>query len=384
MSYNGSEGPAARVRGTGLMPGLPPDGPTASGRVMHVKPYLKRTLLALLCLAIAALCALGGVRLYRLLAFTAGDYTFAVLDDGTAEIRNYRGRATSLAIPSTLKKRAVTRIGMKAFNWRFYLTDVAVPDGVVAIDEGAFAGCYGLKEVRLPKGLEEIGENAFSGCRSLGGVTLPDGVTAIGGGAFDHCSGLTSIPANPFTDCRALAEIAVSDGHPALRVEDGALYDRAEARLICCPYGRAEGRFAVPAGTRRIGDGAFLDCDRLTGVDLPEGIEALGDHAFSGCARLEAVEIPAGTTGIGNAAFSGCAGLTRVAVPDGVTEIGYLAFYDCAALESIALPASVTAIGSGAFIGCRRLTVTVEAGSYAEQYCINNGLTCIRAASGHM
>lgn len=348
-----------------------------------MKPAVKRAILVLSILMLVALGTLAAIRIYRFFAFTDGDYTFVVLQDGTAEIRNYRGSAKALVIPSTLKKRPVTRIGAKAFNWRFFLTDVAIPEGVVAIDEGAFAGCYGLKNVSLPESLEEIGRRAFADCRGLKQLTLPEKVTAIGSGAFDRCLGLTtinlpdsviSIPANPFTGCKALEEIAVSPSHPELYMADGALYDRAAARLICCPYLRAEGRFAMPEGTVIVGVGAFQDCDRLTGVDLPESLETISDHAFDGCTHLETVRIPEGVTAIGNAAFSDCSGMTGIVVSNGVKEIGYLAFYNCASLKDITLPAGIADIGGGAFIGCRDLVVTLTEGTYAETYCRNNNL----------
>ena len=156
-----------------------------------MKTTAKRLIAAALCLALTALGVIVAVRIYRLLAYTAGDYTFAVLDDGTAEIRKYRGGAATLQIPSTLKKRRVTRVGMRAFEWRFPLRNVTVPEGVVAIDEGAFAGCYALSTVKLPGSLTVIGERAFANCRSLEQVTLPEGLTALGGMAFDGCGRLT-------------------------------------------------------------------------------------------------------------------------------------------------------------------------------------------------
>ena len=70
-----------------------------------MKLTAKRLTIFLLSLVLAALAAFAAVRIIRLLAYTVGDYTFAVLEDGSAEIRNYKGSAASLSIPSTLRNR---------------------------------------------------------------------------------------------------------------------------------------------------------------------------------------------------------------------------------------------------------------------------------------
>lgn len=54
--------------------------------------------------------------------------------------------------------------------------------------------------------------------------------------------------------------------------------------------------------------------------------------------------------------------------------IGKTAFYNCDNLSSIILPESVSFIGDEAFTGCDKLIVQVPEGSYAEQYCEENGI----------
>ena len=247
----------------------------------------KRLLIALLCLALAVPAGFGIYRLIDYLTTTSGDYRFVVLQDGTAEIRNYRGRATKLELPSVLKEHPVTRVGAKAFNWRFYVTDVAIPRGVTAIDEGAFAGCHALTGLTLPGTLEAIGESAFSGCRKLAKVALPDGLATLGGRAFDQCASLTDIaipasvadiPANPFTRCDHLTGLTVADGHPSLSVEDGMLYDTANSRLICCPAAMI-GRIRVPGSVSMILPYAFCNSG-MTDVFLPDTVLDISSIAF--------------------------------------------------------------------------------------------------------
>lgn len=222
--------------------------------------------------------------------YECGDYTYALLEDGSAEIMKYNGSALVLEIPAELDGHAVSSIGDEAF---------------------IFAG---LTSITLPDSLTAIGDLAFSHCSGLTSVTLP--------------SGLTDVGANPFGKCDRLTEIIITPDHPALATIDGALYSKADKRLICYPNG--------------------LISDTCT---VPEGIKIIGDCAFSGCSVL-----------------------TSVTLPDSLTSIGDKAFSDCSSLTAVSIPDNLTSISRNAFDGCDRLTLTVPRDSYAKEYCDEHGL----------
>ena len=75
--------------------------------------------------------------------------------------------------------------------------------------------------------------------------------------------------------------------------------------------------------------------------------------------------------------FQYCENLVEVVISNNVTSIGDSAYGFCESLVNVTIPDSVTEIGWGAFAGCPDLTLTVGHDSYAEQYCIDNGLTYI-------
>lgn len=79
---------------------------------------------------------------------------------------------------------------------------------------------------------------------------------------------------------------------------------------------------------------------------------------YSGSA--EELEVPAEldghpVTSIGDGAFCNCDSLTGVTIPDGVTSIGEGAFAFCESLARIAFPNSVTFIDASPFVGCSQL-----------------------------
>ncbi len=66
-----------------------------------------------------------------------------------------------------------------------------IPDGVKAIEYGAFLMCKSLQEVVLGNGIKKIDGVAFDSCRKLKSITIPKSVTQIGENAFQYCGSLT-------------------------------------------------------------------------------------------------------------------------------------------------------------------------------------------------
>ncbi len=69
----------------------------------------------LLALTLLLCCAAASAETAERETFTSGDYTYALREDGMAEITKYSGKAEKLTIPDTLDGHAVTAIGDSAF-----------------------------------------------------------------------------------------------------------------------------------------------------------------------------------------------------------------------------------------------------------------------------
>lgn len=89
---------------------------------------------------------------------------------------------TGLKLPAGL-----TKIEKLSFAFMAGLkTEVAIPEGVTEIGEGAFECSY-MPSVRLPSTLKKIEKQAFMHAHNLTKITLPDGLETIGDEAFDGC-----------------------------------------------------------------------------------------------------------------------------------------------------------------------------------------------------
>ena len=302
-------------------------------------------------------------------AYTIPQGTLEIGDDAFYRCESLR----SVSIPDS-----VTRIGRSAFE-ETGLTSVSIPDSVTQIDTAAFRDCRSLTSVTIPGSVTQIARFTFFECKSLRSVSIPNGVTRIEDDAFYGCCALKSVSisdsvnavdGNPFAGCSSLKEFRVSADHPALAFIDGALFSKPDMTLISYAGGFGATEYAVPQGTRNIGDQAFSECSGLRSVSIPGSVTGIGKEAFSDCESLTSVSIPDGVEQIGDSAFFGCDSLKAVTIPDSVKRIGLNAFFDYtydAGLDEYYPPS---------------VTFTVGRGSCAEKFCRANYLEYRYADAG--
>ncbi len=277
----------------------------------------------------------------------SGDFKYEILDDGTAEITDYTGKATELEVPGELDGYRVTSIGKWAFERCSSLVSITIPDGVKTIGEYAFSECSRLTDVTIPDSVTTISFHAFYGCSSLGSIIIPDGVTTIRNYAFYECSSLasitipdsvTAIGGGVFTGCDNLEKIEVDENNDFFCSVNGVLYNKAFTKLLQYPCGKRNTFFSVPSGVQCIDINAFYGCTSLAVITIPDGVTTILRGAFEGCSNLVSVTIPDSVTDIGEYAFLDCSSLTSIAIPDSVTYIdiyalGYYYYDDDAILK---------------------------------------------------
>ncbi|MBR3600863.1 MAG: leucine-rich repeat domain-containing protein [Lachnospiraceae bacterium] len=282
-------------------------------------------------------------------------------------------------------EEGITAIGDSAFAHYDELVRVEIPDSVKIIGNAAFRGCKNLKLEKLTTTGRTIKNNAFSGV-SIEEVEISESLVVdryytFRGANINQVSfeeGIRVLPAYLFNECDSIEEIR------------------------------------IPDSVTEIGDSAFAYCDNLKKVEIPDSVKIIRRAAFNGSTNLKLEKLTTTGRTIENSAFSGvsigeveiseslvvdryytfrganinqvsfeegisvlpaylfneCDSIEEVRIPSSVTEIGESAFGYCDNLKAMEIPSGVNQIGRNAFGGCKNLTLSVRAGSYAEQYAI--------------
>lgn len=202
------------------------------------------------------------------------------------------------------------------------LNNVVVPEGITTINESTFRYCTALTDITLPSHLTNINEYAFANCTALEQITLPATLTAIqdfgfafdsklknlefhevmygiGKKAFQDCSAMTylhfkninsmSVGEDAFIGCTGLKMVDV-DNIDAW-VKTNFTNEKANPLYFSKTIGKngmAYNRIKVPSASY-INQFVFVNCDKLTHVDLPATVETVSDHIFMGCTALKSV-----------------------------------------------------------------------------------------------
>ena len=232
----------------------------------------------------------------------------------------------------------------------------SIPDGILMIENGAFARCSKLTSITIPNSVTMIGEGAFSGCSRLTSITIPNSVNRIGKGAFSGCSKLTSITIpnsvtmigeGAFLGCSSLTDITIPNS--VIKIGEYTFHGCSSLTDI-----------TIPNSVKAIEKFAFAYCSSLTNITIPNSVIKIGEYTFLGCSSLTDITIPNSVKAIEKFAFANCSSLTNITIPNSVTSIGAGAFRGCLKLTSITIPNSVKSIGQGAYPNAKSVKISAE------------------------
>jgi hypothetical protein len=141
---------------------------------------------------------------------------------------------------------------------------VEIPDSVISLPEGLFAGSSSLKAVKLPRFLRVLPDRLFADCPLLQKIVMPAEVDSLGFGTFSGCTSLKSIPFR------------------------AGLVELPSEVFSCCTSITS---LVIPDTVRVIRRGAVSGCALLETVVLPSSLEKLEKEAFTGCTSLRHIRI---------------------------------------------------------------------------------------------
>ena len=365
----------------------------------------------------------------------------------------FSGISDSFAFPEFVYFTNVTELPASAFS-NSNITEIVLHDGITTIGEYCFADCSALKNVyvhtedglgndvytrTLPSQITSIEEGTFLRCSSLTQLALPEGVVAVedyafGGTGFKNAilptteegdnylkfpRTLATIRGNAFEERKWTPETTtnrlrsleiptgltlttneilrgrhyerflVEEGHAKYAVIGGVLmssggdtlmrfppvnhgYDTYEipSVLLVYPYaffavkGLDELTTFENSTIQTLQEGFCMDSD-IKEVNLSQCniIPELPENAFKNCSKLETISLPtAGTLKkIKTHAFDGCSSMTAITIPYGVEEISCdpngnsYTFVNCDALQEIEFPDTVVKMSRYAVDDCDSL-----------------------------
>jgi hypothetical protein len=140
--------------------------------------------------------------------------------------------------------------------------------------------------------------------------------------------------------------------------------------------GNAES-YIIPDYVTKIDEMAFQNCDSLNSITIPNGVVTIEEEAFQWCHKLSSITIPDSVKSIGREAFFDCWALSDVKLSKSMTKIEPNTFSECYGLKNITIPSSITKINDDEFENATNLTITGQAGSYAETYAKAHNYTFV-------
>ncbi len=167
-------------------------------------------------------------------------FDYAVNDDTTVTITNYKGKLDEIRIPSKISGLTVSAVADGVFKdfEGIDVTVISIPDTVKHIGASTFEGRDGQNIVVVGE-LDSVGEKAFDGCAKLASVKLSDK--------------LEKIPFRAFAECVTLEEVNIAEG------------------------------------VKVIGEDAFKNCASIKTIVIESKDFSVENSAFSGCDGLVTV-----------------------------------------------------------------------------------------------
>lgn len=286
--------------------------------------------------------------------YVSGKFTYKILEDGTAELRDYSGSAAAVTIPETFYGRKVTGI-YGAFS-STAVTSVTIPNTVKRIGALTFFACKNLKSIELPDSVEYIDGSAFVYCNSLETFIIGSGLKKVHENAFDTFN---------LDQQYGIKEFIVDSDNPYFTSKDGVWYSKDMTTLVKYPYANERIVYEIPEGVETIAENAFHRCEELRKVVFPSTLKTVKSGAFDWAYKLSEVVLNDGLEVIEDSfartdirtlhlpesviqATFWETGLRYIALPESYT--GWVSFWDqYDTFISAYIPKGVSEIGCDAF-----------------------------------
>lgn len=239
------------------------------------------------------------------------------------------------------------------------INDIIIPDTVEIIGESTFSNFRSIRKVVIPESVKEIRGLAFCGCVNLSEVILPSTNIYISPHAFK----MTSFIMNEFATKGYFS-------HNGKMIRGNGEWDDDNKLGLIVPDDIKSLNEEVMSNTKieyfdtndfidEIPSSAFVNCLRLSSVNIGKSVKIIGDLSFCNCESLTQIKIPGNVIKIFSHAFWQDVNLEEVIFDNGIKEIDRQAFSKCTSLKKVVIPRSCEKIYDSAFADCKNALVYV-------------------------
>ena len=210
-----------------------------------------------------------------------------------------------------------------------YCGVIAIPDSVeyygvyykvTSIDDNAFYYST-ISSLSLPQGIRSIGNTAFYCATISGNIVLPDSLRYIGEDAFHAVRNAHSVYIPALVDTIGLCAFArmpdlrnlVVDSANAKYVSENSVLYNKEKTILLASASDVTGTLVVPSGVARL-DYVSLATSKYSQIVLPNTVRRIGIGAFWQCENLETINIPASVNCIEGGVFAAVNQLCRIII----------------------------------------------------------------------
>ena len=201
---------------------------------------------------------------------TPAQYYFSIDSlSGEITIEKADSGITSLEVPSTIDGKNVVAVESLGYDNAALTSFTFAADTHVRKLNGL--GGSSIKEIALPDSLEELGDGAFYKCKMLETVTWPNNA------AF------SAIPDNAFTGCEKLDDDVVTTLPPSVKSIGYLAFSDCgvPASVIVGETKLPFTQINVPGTVETIERYAFYQCSHVTSVTIGDGVKYIGNNAFA-------------------------------------------------------------------------------------------------------
>lgn len=222
------------------------------------------------------------------------------------------------------------------------LKEVILPEGLISIEEAAFANCTALEKLNVPSTVNTLGRWILENTK-VTSFTIPQGVTEIPASCF-YGSAINTINIPP--SVKTIGNWAFQDAKLTEVVIPSSVTSIGKWAFGCDNDNPTLQSVIIEANITEIPVCCFYLQTKLTSLSLPEGITAIGDDAFCGC-KISSLTLPSSLKTIGARAFSNN-GITQLTIPNKVESIENAAFAHNS-IDNIDFPATLVSLHATAF-----------------------------------